>query len=72
MQSSLLPRPDKVRLILDTRLPSCACTRRYLLAGSGDDILIGSTTSFDSNTAALLAIGAEWFSADAYLTRVND
>jgi hypothetical protein len=43
-----------------------------LVAGSGDDILIGGTTNFDTNTAALLAIGAEWFSADAYLTRVND
>jgi Ca2+-binding RTX toxin-like protein len=43
-----------------------------LVAGSGDDILIGGTTNFDANTAALLAIGAEWFSADAYLTRVND
>jgi hypothetical protein len=43
-----------------------------LVAGSGGDILIGGTTNFDANTAALLAIGAEWFSADAYLTRVND
>jgi hypothetical protein len=43
-----------------------------LVAGSGDDILIGGTTNFDSNTSALLAIGAEWFSADTYLTRVND
>jgi hypothetical protein len=43
-----------------------------LVAGSGDDILIGGTTNFDANTAALLAIGAEWFSTDAYLTRVND
>jgi hypothetical protein len=43
-----------------------------LVAGSGGDILIGGTTSFDTNTAALLAIAAEWFSTDAYLTRVND
>jgi hypothetical protein len=43
-----------------------------LVAGSGDDILIGGTTNFDTNIAALLAIGAEWFSADTYLTRVND
>lgn len=38
----------------------------------GDDIVIGGTTSHDSNQAALCAIMAEWSRTDAtYLTRVS-
>src|SRR5262249_58718882 len=38
----------------------------------GDDILIGGTTSYDANPAALCALLAEWGRADAsYSTRVN-
>jgi hypothetical protein len=46
------------------------------VARTGDDTLIGGTTSYDSNTAsnlaALAAIMAEWGSADWYATRVSD
>jgi hypothetical protein len=38
----------------------------------GDDILIGGTTDYDSNLAALDAIMAEWGRTDAdYNTRIN-
>jgi hypothetical protein len=44
--------------------------------GSGGDILIGDATSFDTMTAAneqaLMAILAEWQSADSYTTRFFD
>jgi hypothetical protein len=43
---------------------------------SGGDILIGGTTSYDSDTSsnmtALMAILAEWQSADSYNTRFTD
>jgi hypothetical protein len=43
---------------------------------NGGDILIGGTTSFDSDTnahlAALMSILAEWQSADPYLTRFQN
>src|SRR5439155_975818 len=41
-----------------------------LQAGSGGDILIGGTTDYDNNAAALAAFLAEWGSADSYATRV--
>jgi len=42
-----------------------------LRAGAGGDILIGGTTSFDNNAAALAAVLAEWSRTDVdYLTRV--
>jgi hypothetical protein len=44
--------------------------RATLQAGVGDDILIGGTTAYDNNAAALAAILAEWGSADDYLTRI--
>jgi hypothetical protein len=40
-----------------------------LTSGSAGDILIGGTTSYDTNDAALAALLAEWQSADAYNTR---
>jgi hypothetical protein len=44
--------------------------------GSGNDILIGDYTTFDTmtaaNEAALMAILAEWQSADSYATRFHD
>src|SRR5205807_7202474 len=40
-------------------------------AGSADDILIGNKTSYDANAQALLAILAEWQSADDYTTRIG-
>jgi hypothetical protein len=47
-----------------------------LSGGSGGDILIGDATSFDtmtpSNEQALMAILAEWQSADSYATRFFD
>jgi uncharacterized repeat protein (TIGR01451 family) len=47
-----------------------------ITGGSGGDILIGDTTSFDTMTAAnetaLMAILAEWQSADNYTTRFFD
>jgi hypothetical protein len=43
-----------------------------LRAGSGGDILIGGSTTFDANAAALLALLAEWGSADSYAQRVKD
>jgi hypothetical protein len=42
-----------------------------LAGGGADDILIGGTTSFDANLAALNAIVAEWASADIYSVRVG-
>jgi hypothetical protein len=42
-----------------------------LTAGSGGDILISSTTSYDTNSIALLSILTEWQSADDYTTRFN-
>src|SRR5206468_5497446 len=43
-----------------------------LLVGGngGDDILIGGTTAFDGNEAALVAVMAEWTSSHTYATRV--
>ncbi len=45
------------------------------LTGNGNDILIGGTTSYDSNTvaniAALDAILAEWSSSDSYSLRIS-
>src|SRR5262249_113614 len=44
-----------------------------LVASSNDDILIGGTTAHDKNTAALLAIQAEWLRTDlTYLQRIAD
>ena len=44
--------------------------------GSGGDILIGDSTSFDTMTAAnitaLMGILAEWVSPDSYATRFAD
>jgi Ca2+-binding RTX toxin-like protein len=44
--------------------------RSTLQAGAGGDILIGGTTAYDSNVAALASILAEWGSADDYATRI--
>jgi RTX calcium-binding nonapeptide repeat (4 copies) len=41
-----------------------------LKANGGDDILISGSTSYDANDAALLAIMAEWTSADTFAQRV--
>jgi predicted outer membrane repeat protein len=41
------------------------------LTGSGNDILISGTTSYDSNLTALDAILAEWSSSDSYATRIG-
>src|SRR5262249_37003495 len=42
-----------------------------LQAGVGDDILIGGTTDYDNNAAALAAILAEWSRTDIdYATRI--
>ena len=45
------------------------------ITGNGNDILIGGTTNYDSNTsaniAALDAILAEWSSSDAYSLRIS-
>jgi RHS repeat-associated protein len=43
-----------------------------LQAGTGDDILVAGSTIYDANLAALLALMAEWGSADVYLRRVRD
>jgi hypothetical protein len=40
------------------------------LIGRGNAILIGGTTSYDSNLAALDVVLAEWSSAEAYATRI--
>jgi len=40
-----------------------------LTGNAGDDIVIGGPTSFDANPKALLAIMAEWTSANTYDTR---
>jgi hypothetical protein len=42
-----------------------------LTAGAAGDILIGGTTIFDDNDAALTAILAEWQSSDSYNTRFD-
>jgi Ca2+-binding RTX toxin-like protein len=42
-----------------------------LFGGGGGDILIGGSTTHDSNNVDLLAIVAEWTSADSYATRIN-
>src|SRR5205807_1100027 len=42
-----------------------------LRAGSGGDILIGGTTTYDGNAAALVAVLAEWGRTDIdYVTRI--
>jgi hypothetical protein len=42
------------------------------VGGAGEDILIGSSTSWDTNLAALKVILAEWARTDAdYATRIN-
>src|SRR6266446_10861510 len=42
-----------------------------LQAGAGGDILIGGTTTYDNNAAALAAVLAEWSRTDIdYLTRI--
>jgi Ca2+-binding RTX toxin-like protein len=41
-----------------------------LFGGRGEDVLIGGTTDHDSNSAALLALLAEWSSADSFAVRV--
>ncbi|HEX5447403.1 MAG TPA: hypothetical protein VFW87_26550, partial [Pirellulales bacterium] len=41
-----------------------------LIAGSGDDILIAGSTDYDANDAALMAIMADWSSADSYAQRI--
>jgi len=47
-------------------------TGRDTLHGNTDsDILIGGETTHDGNTADLLAILAEWTSADSYATRID-
>jgi Ca2+-binding RTX toxin-like protein len=38
---------------------------------TGESLLIGGTTSYDANDAALYAILKEWSSSDSYATRVN-
>jgi len=47
-----------------------------VIGGSGGDILIGDATNFDvmntTNENALMAILAEWQSADSYATRFHD
>ena len=42
----------------------------HLKGHSGDDILIGGTTAFDNNEAALLAVLAEWNSGESYLQHI--
>jgi Ca2+-binding RTX toxin-like protein len=42
-----------------------------LYAGTGGDILIGGSTGYDANLPALLALMAEWGSADGYEQRVQ-
>jgi Ca2+-binding RTX toxin-like protein len=37
----------------------------------GEDLLIGGTTSYDDNPAALAAIFSTWRAADTYANRVN-
>lgn len=43
-----------------------------LIGGGGEDILIGGTTDFDNDAAALLAILAEWNSANTLEQRVRN
>jgi hypothetical protein len=43
-----------------------------LQAGPGSDVLINSSTIYDANLAALLALSAEWGSGQSYQTRVQD
>jgi uncharacterized delta-60 repeat protein len=66
--------------LTDAYAGSAASGRSLLIAGSGGsniqsgaagDILIGGTTSYDNNNAALAAILAEWQSGDDYNTRFN-
>jgi Ca2+-binding RTX toxin-like protein len=41
-----------------------------LIGGADDDLLIDGTTTFETNTAALLAVLNEWNSSASYATRV--
>ena len=52
------PRPDHRRDGADR-----------MIGNGGDDILIGGTTSYDGNEAALVAIMAEWTSGHDFATR---
>jgi Ca2+-binding RTX toxin-like protein len=42
-----------------------------ITGGADDDILIAGTTAYDANSPALVAIMAEWASADTYSVRIN-
>ena len=42
-----------------------------IVGGAGDDLLIGSATSYGANLTALDAILSEWASADLYATRIT-
>jgi hypothetical protein len=66
--------------LADAYSGTAASGRSLLIGGSGPsnltsgpagDILIGGTTNYNSNNAALAAILAEWQSADDYNTRFN-
>src|SRR5262249_3054462 len=43
-----------------------------LIGNGGDDVLLGGTTAFDGDEAALAAVMAEWTSAKDFATRVAD
>jgi len=45
--------------------------RAVLKAGPGGDLLIGGTTTYDSDETALLALSREWASAADYVTRIG-
>jgi hypothetical protein len=66
--------------ITDAYTGSAASGRSLLIAGPGagnltsgsaGDIMIGATTSYNNNNAALAALLAEWQSSDDYNTRFN-
>ena len=53
-------------------LQGSRATEQGDFGGPGSDLLIGGTTSYDGNDAALFAISKVWASSDSFTTRVAD
>ena len=68
----LIGGPGHNLLIAGTGRSRLYSSRQGVAVGAGDgSILIGGTTDFDHNEAALAAIMQEWGSADPYATKVS-
>jgi len=66
--AELLFQANEVKAVNDLLVGGTGADR--LIGNGGDDILIGGTTAYDNDAAALTAIMAEWTSDHDYATRV--